>query len=150
MLSDRTSSRSPAARVLLVDDNRLGLEARKALLEEQSYVVETAREGQEALDAFLRAPFDLVVTDYKMPRMDGIKLISRIRGLSPETPIILISGFVDALGLTEQSTGADVVICKSATEVPQLVRSAKRLLNRSARKPVRSQQADIKVMRQAR
>jgi CheY-like chemotaxis protein len=150
MTSDRSSPRSPAARVLIVDDNRLGLEARKALLEEQSYVVETAREGQEALEAFLRSRFDLVVTDYKMPRMDGIKLISRIRGLSPETPIILISGFVDALGLTEQSTGADVVISKSATEVQQLVRSARRLLNRTTRKPVRSQQATAGAIRQVR
>ena len=56
-------------------------------------------------------------------------------------PIILLSGFVDALGMTEANTGADGVIQKSAHELPHLIRMVTRLLNRkpspaASRKPV--------------
>jgi CheY-like chemotaxis protein len=128
-----------AARILLVDDNKLGLIARKAVLEDAGYRITTAVEGQEAFERFGREKFDLVITDYKMPRMNGLELIRRIRERAGAVPIILISGYADALGMTEQNTGADVVIPKSATEVPQLVRSVNRLLRRAApRKPAGS------------
>ncbi len=100
------------------------------MLEELGYRISTASNGVEALEHFARHQFDLVVTDYKMPRMDGLELIVRLRKQTPDVPIILISGFVDALGLSEGSTGADVVIQKSANEVSHLVRSVARLLRR--------------------
>ena len=57
-------------------------------------------------------------------------------------PIVLLSGFVEPLGLTEQSTGADVVLSKSAGEVGFLIRSVRRLLNRPVqRKPMDSEAA---------
>jgi CheY-like chemotaxis protein len=128
--------------ILLVDDNRQGLIARKSLLQELGYNISTATHGEEALELFSRQHFDLVVTDYKMPRMDGIELIKRIRSAQSGVRIILLSGFVEPLGLTEQSTGADVVIVKSAGEVGHLTRSVKRLLNQSpTRKPAASADA---------
>jgi CheY-like chemotaxis protein len=88
------------------------------------------------LECVAAQKFHLVVTDYKMPRMDGLELISRLRKQSPGLPLILISGFVDALGLNEQNTGADTVIQKSNHEVTHLVRAVARLLNRKpAKKP---------------
>ena len=48
--------------------------------------------------------FDLVVTDYKMPHMDGLELIASLRKREPDLPIVLISGFVDTLGLNEENT----------------------------------------------
>lgn len=72
--------------------------------------------------------------------MDGSELIRAIRKAEPATHIILLSGFVDCLGLTEQSTGADVVIAKSAGEIRHLIRSVDRLLrHRIPRKPAGSQ-----------
>jgi len=128
--------------ILLVDDNRQGLIARKSLLQELGYNISTATNGDEALALFSKQNFDVVVTDYKMPRMDGIELIRRIRSTQSGARIILLSGFVEPLGLTEQSTGADVVIVKSAGEVGQLTRSVKRLLSLPpARKPAGSAEA---------
>ena len=127
---------APVARILLVDDNRLGLIARKAVLEDAGHRITTALEGQEAFEHFSRGEFELVITDYKMPRMNGAEFILRIRKLDPNARVILLSGFVDPLGLTEQNTGADTVIEKSAREPAHLVRAVKRLLNRPpARKP---------------
>src|SRR5436190_4884001 len=121
----RQSSRKSgvAARVLLVDDNRDGLLVRKAILEEQGFVITTATTGEEALEGFAKGKFDLMVTDFKMPKMNGIELIRRVRPLDPAVAIILISGFVEALGLDEKSTGADAVVNKGAHEIPNLLRS---------------------------
>lgn len=80
----------------------------------------------------------MVITDYKMPEINGVDFIEKIRSVDPHIPVVLISGFVDALGLTEKSTGADVVIMKSANEVQHLIRAANRLLTPSRKKPPRS------------
>jgi len=131
-----------APEILLVDDNRQGLIARRSLLQELGYNISTATSGEEALELCSTHKFDIVVTDFKMPRMDGVELIRRIRGAHADVRIILLSGFVEPLGLTEQSTGADVVILKSAGEVGHLTRSVKRLLGKPpARKPPVSAEA---------
>jgi CheY-like chemotaxis protein len=137
-----------AAHVLLVDDNRDGLLARKALLQEQGLTITTATNGEDAFDTFTKGNFDLLITDFKMPKMNGIELIRRIRPLQPGLAIILLSGFVDALGLDEKSTGADVVINKGAHEIPHLLRSTARLLSRQpAKKPPVSQKAAKKTLK---
>jgi CheY-like chemotaxis protein len=118
----------------MVDDNAHGLSARRCVLEELGHRISQASSGADALDLFTPQKFDLVITDYRMPRMNGIELIAHLREQAPDLPIILISGFVDALGLSEATTGADVVIQKSANEVSHLIRSVARLLRR---KPVR-------------
>jgi len=130
-----TSSRTAApGSILLVDDNKLGLSARRSVLEELGHRIATASNGVDALEQFGNRRFDLVVTDYKMPRMDGLELIEGLRRIAPDLPVILISGFVDSLGLSEGNTGADVVIQKSANEVSHLVRAVARLLRK---KPVK-------------
>jgi CheY-like chemotaxis protein len=125
--------------VLLVDDNRDGLLVRRSVLEEIGCCVSIALNGEEGLKLFQAGKFDVVVTDYRMPRMDGGELIQRIRALEPNARIILLSGFVEPLGLTEQNTGADAVLIKSANEPAQLMRTVKRLVNRTVRKPPGSQ-----------
>jgi CheY-like chemotaxis protein len=137
--------------ILLVDDNRQGLIARKSVLQELGYHISTATSGDEALELFSKQNFEVVVTDFKMPRMDGVELIRRIRSAQAGARIILLSGFVEPLGLTEQSTGADVVIVKSAGEVGQLTRSVKRLLSQPpARKPAGSADAPARAKARAK
>ena len=131
-------------RILLVDDNQHGLIARKTVLEELGYLITPASGALEALEHFSNGAYDLVITDFKMPKMNGKELIECVRKQAPAIPIILLSGFIDALGLDEKSTGADVVIQKSANEVAHLVRSVKRLLTRKPpRKPAGVEQPPI-------
>jgi len=137
----KTPSASPS-KILLVDDNPDGLLVRRQLLEELGLEVETALNGEEGLRRFECERFDMVVTDYRMPRMDGIEMIRRIRARDAAARIILLSGFVEPLGLNESNTGADAVIAKTSGEPAMLARSVKRLLNRMpARKPVASARA---------
>jgi CheY-like chemotaxis protein len=134
------------AQLLLADDNQNGMLARKALLEEQGFVITTATNGEEAFDALSTGVFDLMVTDFRMPRMNGIELIRKVRVLKPELPIIMLSGFADAYGLDEKSTGADLVLNKGAHEIPNLLRSVTRLLARQViRKPPGVQRAKAKA-----
>lgn len=129
-----------AARLLLVDDNKLGLSARRAVMEELGYDVISTTCPREAVRLAEEKAVDLVITDYRMPGMSGSEMIAALRERGFERPVILISGFVDALGLNEENTGADAVIQKSAHEVTHMVRSVKALLKpKAARKPPRSQ-----------
>ena len=141
------SSSVPRGRILLVDDNAHGLCARKTVLEELGHRITTASSGAEALERFTESKFDLVITDYKMPRMDGLELISRLRKQTPALPVILISGFADTLGLSEENTGADVVLQKSANEVSHLLRSVAQLLRKPLKKPAGSASGAAKAKR---
>jgi CheY-like chemotaxis protein len=138
MRSASSINRAPVqALVLLVDDNRDGIMARRSVLEELGYQVVSAGCGSDALQIAAERTFDLVITDYKMSPMDGLELISNLRQRDFRAPIILLTGFAESLGLRSGNTGADVVIQKSANEVTNLVRHAKRLLN--PKKPATSQ-----------
>lgn len=126
----------------MVDDNSLGLAARRSVLEEFGHKVQTSGTPVDALELCGKQRFDVVVTDYKMPKMDGVEFIGRLRKLDAAISVILISGFTDTLGLTEANTGADVVIQKSNHEVTHLVRSVNRLLRKQqqpSKKPPSSQ-----------
>jgi len=148
MKSAASSGAVLPARILLVDDNQSGLSARKSVLEELGHRVATATSAHEALECFSEEQFDLVVTDYKMPRMNGAELIERIRKIKPGLPVILLSGFAEPLGLNETNTNADAVIQKSANEVSHLVRAVNRLLRKtSPKKPPVSLQSILKAKR---
>jgi two-component system response regulator HydG len=124
--------------VLLVDDNSDGVVARRTVLEELGYTVMASSSGVSALELVEKHRFDLIITDYRMPGMDGVALIGALRERGFEKPIILISGFLAHLGLSEKTTGADLLVQKSANEIDNLVRGVKRLLS-TPKKPVSSQ-----------
>jgi two-component system aerobic respiration control sensor histidine kinase ArcB len=138
--------------ILLVEDNRDGLLVRRSLLEELGCRVEVAVDGEEGLKLFESSTFDVVVVDYRMPRMGGVEMIARVRAVDANARIILLSAFVEPLGLNEENTGADAVIAKNAAEPTHLARWVKRLLNRAPlrKPPARQKGAAPKVRAAAR
>lgn len=117
------------ARILLVEDNLDGILVRRCLLEEIGCIVVTARTGCDALAKFkTEEPFDLVVTDFRMPEMGGAELVMHLREQGFERPIILVSGFANTLDLQKEVPGATIVIQKSANEAVHLTRAVKKLL----------------------
>src|ERR1051325_4623485 len=99
--------RTLSLRILLIDDNRHGLVARRTVLEQLGHKVVVASGGQDGIDQFQSQKFDLIVTDYRMPEVTGQQVIRKVRQTDTGVPIVMLSGYVDALGLTEQSTGAE-------------------------------------------
>ena len=117
-------------KILLIDDNKHGLVARRSLLEEQVYEVETAADGIEGLSKYDEKMFDVVVTDYRMPKMNGHKVLEAIRARNPNTPVIILSGYAKNLDLTCNNTGASAVLGKGPSEGPDLVRTIASLLGK--------------------
>lgn len=130
------SSSLTTPHILLVDESRDGLLVRRAVLEELGCWVEIAASSEEGLKLYKSGSFDVVVTDHRVPGLNGIELIGRLRTLNPNARVILVCGLVEPLGLTEDNTGADAIIAKNAKEPVQLGRTVKRLISRApARKP---------------
>src|SRR5690349_12625900 len=103
MITAASAKRPGAQRILIVDDNQIGLRARQLVLEELGYKVTAVRSGEDALEQFCKHDFDLVVTDYRMPKVDGIQLISRLRDTKAGVPVVLISSVAEPLGLDESN-----------------------------------------------
>lgn len=130
--------------ILLVDESRDGLLVRRALLEELGCSVQVASNCEEGLKIYKADSFDVVVTGHRVPGLNGIDLIARIRKVNPNARIILVCGLIEPLGLTEENTGADAVIAKNSKEPIQLGRSVKRLTTRGpARKPPAKQERPL-------
>jgi CheY-like chemotaxis protein len=130
MSSPAVSPSVALAHLLIVDDNNVGLLARKSLLEEQGYRVTAVATPQDALSRLVESAFDAIITDHKLPLMSGVDFIKRIRSEGITVPVILLSGFVDALGLDERNTGANVVLQKCSNEFSHLCRALRTVLRR--------------------
>ena len=103
-------------RVLLVDDDRLILESLKILLElqEDLKVVETCKNGQEALDVLKEQDVDVVLMDIRMPIMDGVQATKAIKELHRRMKIILLTTFKEDEDIKEAiGYGAEGYILKS-------------------------------------
>jgi len=81
------------ARILVVDDEPDIVESLQDLLVFAGFHVETAENGQEAVDLLATTrPFDLVITDMKMPRMDGLELLRISHQLRRHLPVVILTG----------------------------------------------------------
>ncbi len=80
-------------RILVVDDDPLIRGSLYEMLRGQRYEVEMASDGSEAMDHLNRRPFQLVITDWKMPQMDGMSLLAHIKTQHPDVNVILVTGF---------------------------------------------------------
>jgi excisionase family DNA binding protein len=92
----QTPSRSSGLerpRVLVVDDEEAVRDLIAKTLTMADYEVNCASDGQAALDALKDTDFDLLITDLRMPGMDGLTVIRQARRLSPSLPIIIITGY---------------------------------------------------------
>ncbi len=92
-LAVRILRRSRKFRVLAVDDESIARENLEFILRKQGYQVQTAGNGLQALEVLAAEEFDLVITDLKMEKMDGLQLIDSIKKASPQTDIVMVTGY---------------------------------------------------------
>jgi CheY-like chemotaxis protein len=81
--------------ILCIDDEPIGLEVRKILLQYKGYEVITAKSGPEGLKLFQTNPIQAVVLDYSMPGMNGDQVAVEMKRLKPAVKILLLSAYVD-------------------------------------------------------
>ena len=85
-------SEHDGVRVLVVDDKRGSREALQKMIAKEGFDVAMAHDAETAAEMFGAEPVNLVITDLRMPGMDGIGLLKEVKRLSPDTEVILISG----------------------------------------------------------
>ena len=81
--------------VLLAEDERTLRELVAGALRDEGCDVATSGDGSKALEQLGKQTFDLVITDIRMPRVDGYELLSHLRQEYPDLPVLAISGYVD-------------------------------------------------------
>lgn len=79
-------------RILIIDDEELIIQLSEDILTRNNYKVRTASEGKEGLRLFENERFDLIITDIKMPGMNGLDVIRHVRASNKEIPIIIFTG----------------------------------------------------------
>jgi len=80
------------SKVLIVDDERSIRHTLRDILEFEKYEVDEASDGMEALVKIKQNPYDVIILDIKMPKMDGMDALDKIQEIARETPVVMISG----------------------------------------------------------
>jgi CheY-like chemotaxis protein len=112
--------------VLVVDDEQIGLEVRKILLERSGYRVLTASDGPAGLEIFSAEPVEAVVLDYSMPGMHGGEVAARMRQTKPQVPILLLSAYI---GLSAEVTSVVDLYMTKGEGAPVLLEKLGSLLD---------------------
>jgi Response regulator containing CheY-like receiver, AAA-type ATPase, and DNA-binding domains len=82
-------------KILVVEDDKISRRIIREILSRSGYEVFEAEDGAQGLEAFKANKPDLVLTDYQMPVMNGLRVLSEIRNLQPAVPVIMLTGFGD-------------------------------------------------------
>jgi DNA-binding NtrC family response regulator len=80
-------------RILIAEDNELSRDNLAELLRSYGYEVKGVGDGRQAMDVFIDDKYDLVITDLKMPHVDGLHLLKFVKEVNPESIVIMITGY---------------------------------------------------------
>jgi len=145
-----------AGRLLIVDDERVALRNLEHILKKAGHEVTATTSGSNALVLLQKLPFDLVLTDLKMEKMDGMQVLRRSRELAPDTEVIMITGYATLDSAVEaMKEGAFHYIAKPyrIEEVRQVVIEALEKVqikreNRALREQLDGFQGRVKIITQ--
>jgi two-component system response regulator PilR (NtrC family) len=79
--------------ILIVEDEQVLRQSLGELLTDEGYEVHQAGDGKEAFDFIIKQPVDLILTDIRMPNMDGIELLGKLQQTAPQTPVIILTAY---------------------------------------------------------
>lgn len=117
-------------RVLAVDDEPVVCESIRRVLSQEGYRVTTTTSAREGIDLLAREVIDLVLLDIKMPDLDGIEFLRRARALSPETEVVIITGYATIDTAVEAIKLGAFDYLEKPVSPPQLIVAAARALER--------------------
>jgi len=129
---------APRARVLVVEDEAYVRDSLVAVLRAKGFEAEPAASAAEAVALVAKAPVDLVLSDLRMPGADGLELLRRLQAVSPEIPVIILTGHGNVASAVEclKAGAADYVLKPADPEALEV--SVQRALDaRSLRREVR-------------
>ena len=129
-----SGTRPSGARILLTEDDEAVRAFVRRALELDGHVVTAAEDGADSLTILERDAdaFDLLLTDVKMPRLDGIALAKRARALSPRLIILLMTGFADQRERADELEGIVREVIPKPFTLPDLRRAVAQALAEGA------------------
>ena len=89
---------NPTGRIIIVDDEAIVLKNLRRILEKSGYIVSTCINPVKALEYIQNESYDVVISDIKMPYMDGLSFLNRVKSIAPEIEVILITGYASIDG----------------------------------------------------
>ena len=132
-MSDDVIAVKGKERILFVGDEEPVAELGKISLEQYGYSVTIINNGKEAMDQFVLRPgeFDLIVTDFSMPKISGVSLVEALRAEDPNIPVILCTGYSDVISpKLSKAMGIDSFLYKPVT-LRELGRAVREVLART-------------------
>jgi CheY-like chemotaxis protein len=117
-----------ARHVIVVDDEAIAAMALAHFLNRRGYRASTAANGLQALDLHAADPADAIITDVRMPRVDGAELVRRLHEDSPDLPIIVVTGYMSFLDEEETLRLGASLILKKPVSLREIVEALDRLL----------------------
>jgi len=120
----------PEARILVVDDEAHVLLTLQAILQEDGYRVDVASDGNQAIEALRVSHYDLVLTDLKMPGVDGLSVLAEVQKSSPTTVTIMMTGYGSVGSAIEAVHFGAYEYLLKPMEVPELKQAVRRSLER--------------------
>ena len=131
-VSPAATDATPTLALLLIDDDALLLESLGEILRGEGHTVDTALGGEDGVEAVRRAAqagrrFDAVITDLGMPHVDGRQVAREVKALSPDTPVVMLTGWGRGMSESEpHPEGVDLLMSKPP-KLAELRRMARRL-----------------------
>lgn len=107
--------------ILVVDDEPEFRDGVVSFLDSHGFSIATAQNGQEALDIFEKQEVDIAIIDYRMPKMDGEELITRVRDINNETVIILSTAYSGEKPRIDTLQGLDIQAYYDKSEGPEVL-----------------------------
>jgi DNA-binding NtrC family response regulator len=143
-------------RLLIVDDEKIALKNLEHVMKKEGYEVVGTQSGQNALKLLEQQPFDVVLSDLKMEKVDGMQILKRCNELHPETEVIMITGYATLESAVDSMKhGAFYYIAKpfKLDEVRKVVREALEKVrlkqeNRHLREQIEKYQGKVKIITQ--
>lgn len=143
-------------RILIVDDEKVALKNLEHVMRKEGYEVVSTQSGQNALKILEEQTFEVVLTDLKMEKVDGMQILRRCRELYPDTEVVMITGYATLESAVESMKhGAFYYIAKPfrLDEVRKVVSEAVEKVrlkseNRQLREQIESYQGKVKIITQ--
>jgi len=145
-----------AGKLLIVDDEKIAMKNLEHVMKKEGYDVTASQSGSNALTLLEKQPFDVVLTDLRMEKVDGMQILKRCRENHPDTEVILVTGYATLENAVEaMKHGAFYYLAKPyrLEEVRKVVAEALEKIrlkreNRSLREQVESYQGKVRILTQ--
>lgn len=116
-------------KILVLDDEENYAEMLQNLLQQHRFIVDSATKPEKALEALREKGYDLVISDYKMPVMDGADFLQKSREIKPDLPVILVSGLMNTPELVKVANMSVTLVLEKPIDIGVFIDHVRRFVS---------------------